>query len=200
MIHVVLLGDSIFDNRSYVGGDPDVCSHLQALAPPGTKVSLCAVDGSTTANIPTQAASVPVTATHLVLSVGGNDALAHTHVLTPDTGSVTNVLEYLGISVEEFGLRYLAAVQTLLTLQKPVLLCTIYNGNLPAEVAVAAKAAVSVFNDKIYQIANSYSLPVLELRRVCTESGDYANPIEPSSVGGKKIAIAILKSLQLLHQ
>jgi len=88
----------------------------------------------------------------------------------------------------------------LLALQKPVLLCTIYNGNLPSEVAVAAKATVGVFNDKIYQIANSYLLPVLELRQVCTEATDYANPIEPSSVGGKKIAIGILKSVRQLDQ
>jgi len=32
---------------------------------------------------------------------------------------------------------------------------------------------------------------------VCSEPSDYANPIEPSSVGGEKIARAILASLGL---
>ena len=34
-------------------------------------------------------------------------------------------------------------------------------------------------------------LPVLDLRLVCTEAADYSNAIEPSSVGGAKIARAI---------
>ena len=34
-------------------------------------------------------------------------------------------------------------------------------------------------------------LPVIDLRLVCTEPADYANPIEPSVQGGRKIAAAI---------
>jgi len=71
-------------------------------------------------------------------------------------------------------------------------LCTIYNGNLAEELSGPAQAAVAVFNDKIYMVANELGLPVLELRRICTEPSDYANPIEPSSKGGAKIAKAIL--------
>jgi hypothetical protein len=33
------------------------------------------------------------------------------------------------------------------------------------------------------------------LRLVCTEPSDYANPIEPSGSGGRKIALAIAASL-----
>lgn len=195
MLHITLLGDSIFDNGAYVGGKPDVCSHLQRLVPKGSKVTLCAVDGSRTTNIRSQIPSVPKNTTHLVLSVGGNDALAHTNVLTSENTSSVKILEYLAIVVEDFGLSYRAAVKEVMKVGKPLLLCTIYNGNLPVEVAKAARAAVAIFNDKIYQIAMDYSLPVLELRRVCSEPSDYANPIEPSSSGGKKIAESILKSL-----
>jgi hypothetical protein len=39
-------------------------------------------------------------------------------------------------------------------------------------------------------------LPVLELRRVCTSVIDYANPIEPSDIGGAKIAKRILEYVQ----
>jgi hypothetical protein len=38
---------------------------------------------------------------------------------------------------------------------------------------------------------------VIDLRLVCTEPADYANPIEPSSRGGEKIAQAIMRSLGL---
>lgn len=34
-------------------------------------------------------------------------------------------------------------------------------------------------------------LPLIDLRLVCDEAGDYANPIEPSVQGGAKIAAAI---------
>ncbi len=33
---------------------------------------------------------------------------------------------------------------------------------------------------------------MLDLRLICTEDADYANPIEPSSRGGAKIAAAIV--------
>jgi len=38
-------------------------------------------------------------------------------------------------------------------------------------------------------------LPVIDLRLLCREPVDYANPIEPSSVGGAKIAQAIVAAV-----
>jgi hypothetical protein len=46
--HIALLGDSIFDNRAYTGGKPDVIAHLRPMVPPGWKASLLAIDGSIT--------------------------------------------------------------------------------------------------------------------------------------------------------
>ncbi|HEX6372708.1 MAG TPA: hypothetical protein VF006_27555 [Longimicrobium sp.] len=37
MPHVVLLGDSIFDNASYVAGGPDVVTHLRGELPHGQR-------------------------------------------------------------------------------------------------------------------------------------------------------------------
>ena len=53
------------------------------------------------------------------------------------------------------------------------------------------------FNDVILRVAFESKLQVIDLRLVCTEPGDYANPIEPSSRGGEKIARAIMRSLGL---
>src|SRR5256886_8612452 len=52
MPHLVLLGDSIFDNAQYTSGGPDVVSQVRNLLPSGWCASLLAVDGSTTVNIP----------------------------------------------------------------------------------------------------------------------------------------------------
>jgi len=50
-----------------------------------------------------------------------------------------------------------------------------------------------LFNDAILREAFRVGVPVLDLRLVCTEAADYArsSPIEPSVVGGGKIARAI---------
>ncbi|HYP49736.1 MAG TPA: hypothetical protein VEQ34_02255, partial [Pyrinomonadaceae bacterium] len=82
MAHVVLLGDSIFDNKSYVGaGGKDVVAHLREAIPADWRATLKAVDGSVTGNVSRQLSDVPETATHLIISVGGNDALMNTDVL-----------------------------------------------------------------------------------------------------------------------
>ena len=73
--HVALLGDSIFDNRSYTGGEPDVVTHLRTLLPAGWKASLYATDGATTKDFGPQLLKVPADASQIVVSLGGNDAL-----------------------------------------------------------------------------------------------------------------------------
>jgi hypothetical protein len=40
-------------------------------------------------------------------------------------------------------------------------------------------------------VAFEHALTVIDLRLVCTDPADYANPIEPASHGGAKIARAI---------
>lgn len=116
MPHVVLVGDSIFDNAAYTEGGPDVVSQVRALLPPGWEATLLAVDGAITDDVAGQLGRLPEQATRLVLSVGGNNALQR----------------------------------------------------------------------------GGHSLPVIDLRSVCATREDYANPIEPSSVGGEKIARVIV--------
>src|SRR5918999_2600093 len=73
VVHVVLLGDSIFDNAAYVAGAPDVVRQVRQRLLPGSKATLAAVDGSTIRDVRQQLRAVPEDATHLILSVGGND-------------------------------------------------------------------------------------------------------------------------------
>jgi hypothetical protein len=51
MNHVVLLGDSIFDNTAYVDGGPAVITQVQERLPPGWQATLLAVDGSITSDV-----------------------------------------------------------------------------------------------------------------------------------------------------
>jgi hypothetical protein len=56
--------------------------------------------------------------------------------------------------------------------------------------------ALNIFNDSILRESITHGLPVLDLRLICTEPGDYANEIEPSVPGGRKIAAGILNLVQ----
>jgi hypothetical protein len=52
-----------------------------------------------------------------------------------------------------------------------------------------------MFNDVILRVAFELELNVIDLRLICNQKSDYANPIEPSGQGGSKIAKAIACSI-----
>src|SRR5215216_1184181 len=95
MGHVVLLGDSIFDNGAYVPGEPDVVRQVQARLPQDWRASLCAVDGAVTLDVARQLPRIPRDATHLVVSVGGNDALRRSRVMQQRVLLVADALTQL---------------------------------------------------------------------------------------------------------
>ncbi|WP_236960770.1 SGNH/GDSL hydrolase family protein [Methylobacterium durans] len=106
MPHVVLLGDSVFDNAAYVGGGPDVVQQLRAVLPAGWQASLLAVDGNVIADVPHQLARCPDDASHLVVSVGGNDALRASAVLERTVRSVAEALALLVEVRDRFQAEY----------------------------------------------------------------------------------------------
>ncbi|MFN2635600.1 MAG: SGNH/GDSL hydrolase family protein [Gemmatimonadaceae bacterium] len=193
--HVALLGDSIFDNRSYTRGAPDVATHLKTLLRPPWRVSLCAVDGSTVADLAQQFSKVPGDVSHLMVSIGGNDALLNSDLLALPVSSTSEALALFGERVSRFEEAYRLAVESALALGLDTTICTIYNGNLDAAVAPLARIALMMFNDVILRVAVENSLRVIDLRQVCTDAPDYSNSIEPSGSGGRKIAVAIAKAL-----
>lgn len=192
---VVLLGDSVFDNQSYTGGEPDVARHLRALLPSRWDVSLCAVDGTYCDEIAGQLSDVPSAATHLVLSVGGNDALRNMDLLDMDVETMAAALDLLRRRVEAFEKTYAAALDAVLKRRLPTFACTIYNGNFDGQLADRARTALMLFNDAILRTCMRRGVGVIELRHVCTETRDFANPIEPSGPGGLKIAEAVAEAI-----
>jgi GDSL-like Lipase/Acylhydrolase family len=196
MAHIVLLGDSIFDNAAYVHGGPAVIDHLHRILGSDHRATLLAVDGSLTSSVPRQVRSVPDDASHIVVSMGGNDALAHTEILDKPVKSTADALRLLSRVRQAFEASYREALTACLRKNLPVTLCTIYNGNFSdADYQQRATIALVVFNDTIVRIAREKNCSVIELRDVCTSADDYANPIEPSVKGGEKIARAIAGSV-----
>src|SRR5687767_15239898 len=101
-MHIALLGDSIFDNASYTSGEPDVVTHLNKVLPRGSAATLVAVDGATVSGMASQLTRIPRDATHLVMSVGGNDALRNIDLLSLRVSSSAEALQVFAQRISAF--------------------------------------------------------------------------------------------------
>lgn len=195
MSHVVLLGDSIFDNASYVPGGAPVVDQVLGGLQPNWKATLLAVDGHTVEDIASQLARMPSDASHLVMSIGGNDALLASGLLHERAGTVGAAQALIAKTANAFREMYTAMLNKVLALGKPTAICTVYDA-IPI-LGDAERAALAVFNDAITRTAARSGLPLLDLRVICTNADDFSalSPIEPSVIGGAKIAAAICRML-----
>ncbi|PVE22311.1 lipase [Microvirga sp. KLBC 81] len=193
MNHVVLLGDSVFDNGAYVQrGEPDVLAQVRAKLPNGWRATMHAVDGAVTTGVERQLARLPEDASYLILSVGGNDALGNSAILRESARSVAEVMTRIADVRDSFARSYRKMLDLVVGFRLPTAICTIYDARFPdPQEQRRVVAALSVFNDVITREAFSRRLALIDLRLICNEYDDYANPIEPSAKGGDKIAAAI---------
>jgi len=216
MKHIVLLGDSIFDNRSYVGSDElDVPSQLKTLSNNDFKVTNLAVDGHVTSHVIHQLNNLPSDASHLFLSVGGNDGLGHLSIFQKKVSTIGEALKNMYLIGKTFKKTYSAMLDSVLTHKLPLSVCNIYypkffsqslkrvESYIPQTVDAEmlqqmAMAAETIFNDIIMYEAFKRYLPLIDLRLLFNEDKDFANPIEPSSIGGMKIAHKI-ENIALNH-
>jgi hypothetical protein len=188
--HIVLLGDSVFDNKAYVRGGPDVVAQLREELPSGWAATLLAADGGTAADAARQLRRLPKDATHLAVSAGGNDALGFAYLLQQPAGSVAEALGILGSARDQFAASYAAMAAALAATGLPTAVCTIYDTAPSGPDYQVVKTGAAVFNDCITRAAFTYGFSLIDLRLVCNEDGDYAQTIEPSAQGGRKIARA----------
>jgi hypothetical protein len=196
MPHVMLIGDSVFDNRAYTSGGPAVIDQVSRHSPAGWQATLLALDGATTRDVARQLEALPKDATCLVLSVGGNDALRHAGILEARVSSGRAAFLQLAHAAREFAEDYTSMLERCIATRLPLILCTIYHGYFPEpEYRRAIPVALAAFNDVIITEAIRHRLGVIDLRRICTRAEDYANPIEPSSIGGERIARAIVAAV-----
>jgi hypothetical protein len=193
MGHVILLGDSIFDNERYVPDRPPVIEQLRRSLPQDWRATLLAVDGNITSDVLQQLQRIPADATHLVVSAGGNDALSEITVLEEPARTVSEALTHLDGMRARFREQYRGMLHALAGLQKPTAVCTIYDA-IPG-LGPEEYTALALFNEIILREAFSAELPVVDLRLVCRHADDYSplSPIEPSVIGGAKIANVIAK-------
>lgn len=193
MTHVVLLGDSIFDNGAYVRGGPDVVRQLRDKLPFQAKASLLAVDGDVTRDVPGQLRRLPPDATHIAVSVGGNDALGASHILAQSVGNVAEAVSLLETAQSRFARDYAAMAEAVLARGLPTAFCTVYDTPPSRPDQRIVRTALAIFNDAITRVVFSRRATLIDLRLLCSEDEDYANPIEPSVQGGDKISSTIAR-------
>ena len=216
MKHIILAGDSVFDNRRWVkDGEPDVRDQLTGLIDDGDKATLIAVDGDMNNNILKQLDNIPNDATHLFISIGGNDALMHIDAFKESVSTIGEALDSLNERVKEFEQDYIKMLSNVLKHRLKTTVCIIYNphfehSSLDRIISMLPKnsnlkklqrrstTALPLFNNIIFQEAINFGLPVMDLRLIFDSNEDYANPIEPSAVGGMKMA-KIIKEISDSH-
>jgi hypothetical protein len=195
--YIVLLGDSIFDNGAYVDGGPDVIAQLRAILPREWQATLLALDGSVTTHVLSQIPKIPASATHLIVSVGGNDGLSRVDILQRKARSIGEAVDQLAALRGEFNQNYDQMMTALLKVKLPLAVCTVYDPHFPDPLMQRlTTTALNIFNDCILREAITHGLPVLDLRLICTEAADYANEIEPGVPGGSKMASGIFGLVQ----
>ena len=117
-------------------------------------------------------------------------------VLETPVGSSAEALLLLADAVADFERSYRAAVTTVLARGLPLVVCAIYNAGFPeGDFQRCVQVAVAVYDDVIIRVATQHGLPVIDLRAVCCDPADYVLDIEPSAVGGAKIAAAIFRAV-----
>ena len=220
MNKIYLLGDSIIDNTPYVKkNEKDVASHLNSMYKCSPQINIYnrAVDGHTMKDLlDTQLSDEGLNeATNIVVSIGGNDLLGklsflldleivevphHRMMLRTPIGIIPKRnlhfhQTYFQI-IKPMKQEYESIVANLSNYRAKLLLCTVYEGDLVdsdefSDVIYSSKTMLSIFNDLVYRTAQKYNAEVLELRDIFVSPEDYANPIEPSHIGGEKLAKAI---------
>jgi hypothetical protein len=196
MNHLVLLGDSTFDNRAYVPPRCEVIALLKRTLPAGCQASLLAVDGSLIADVEQQIASLPRDATHLLISVGGNDGLQHAALLSRPVASVAEALAHLDDMRVRFEDGYRRMLDKVCRYGLPVAICSIYRPRFDdTALQLASQAALPLLNDAITREAFARGLDLLDFRLLFDDPADFSHTIEPSAQGGAKMARAIVGML-----
>jgi len=197
--HIIIAGDSIFDNDGYVPNEPGVIAQLRTSIPKDWSADKIAVDGDCINHVYSRVENFPDYITDLVLSIGGNDALGYSSILN-QAKSLKDIPSLVKAPAKEFRENYKALLGHLRTLNCNLHVCTIYTA-VPFEDPLWRQfvpPALNLFNAIIKEEAQAIEVGVIEIDKICTEAEDYSkiSPIEPSAIGGQKIVDAIIAHLE----
>ena len=183
---IVLLGDSILKNNSYVSNGKGIDELLEERN--NGKIYSLAENHSKIVDIYSQIDKIPSNlnndSTVIFLSAGGNDILSfyvdQEEDVTNDTALNPMFSAYK---------KLVESIQTKMDKAKIVFLDIYYPDNIKYK---QFHPIISEWNKKIYEYADKNNYKVLKISNNLTETTDFTMGIEPSSTGGAKIVDLIL--------
>lgn len=159
-----------------------------------------------------QLGRVPDSSTVLVLSIGGNDGLGQLSSFerSPSLGQLRRQIWWIW---REFRSSYADTLHLVSQRNIPFVVCTVYYPNFlgadgrlgwggvagwcrPLLLQMVACIGVFFINLVIRSEARRRRVPIIDLAWIFNRDQDYANPIEPSVLGGDKISNNIIHALE----
>jgi lysophospholipase L1-like esterase len=185
---IVLLGDSILKNNSYVSNGKAVDDLLKERN--NEKIYSFAENNSKIIDIYSQIDKIPIElnneSTYIFLSAGGNDILSF---YLDQQGDITdmNALNPMFSAYKKL----VKSIQTRMDKATLFLLDIYYPENMTYK---QFHPIITEWNKKIYDYADKNNHNVLKISDDLIQSTDFTMGIEPSSTGGEKIANLILNT------
>ena len=184
---IVLLGDSILKNNSYVKNGQSIEDILREKK--GDNLYCLALNNSTIVDVYSQIDSIPLELnnenTTIFLSSGGNDILSQYVDKHDSDVSDIHVLNVIFIAYKKM----VKSLQTKMNKSKIVLIDIYYpTSNQFSQY----KHIIQEWNNLLEKYAREKSYGLIKISKIVTASDDFTLSIEPSEKGGEKIARSIL--------
>jgi len=183
---IILLGDSILKNNSYVENGKAIDNLLTKKT--NLNVFSYAEDGSNISDVYSQLDKIPLElnkkTTSIYISVGGNDILSH---YVDKIVDITN-MSALTMIFSEY-VKLIESVKTRFNLCKIVLLDIYYPKTIIYKVYYSV---IKKWNEMIYNYASNSNNNLLKISETLIQEKDLIFNIEPSTIGGEKIVNSIL--------
>jgi hypothetical protein len=184
---IVLLGDSILKNNSYVKNGQSIEDILRENK--GDNLYCLALNNSTIVDVYSQIDSIPLELnnenTTIFLSSGGNDILSQYVDKHDSDVSDTHVLNVIFIAYKKM----VKSLRAKMNKVKIVLIDIYYpTSNQFSQY----KPIVQDWNKMLEKYARETSYGLIQISKSVTASDDFTLSIEPSEKGGEKIARSIL--------
>ena len=188
---IILMGDSILDNKIYV--EKSVVDNIREnISNSKDKLICIAKDNSTIEDmivdqLPRLNQEDNNKQTYIFVSVGGNDILQQivyrdaSHV---ESDTLKNICDTYDNCVKQLVTKMNKSHVVLLTVYYPH--STYYKNYV---------SYIQEWNKQVKEIANKYHCRGLDVSDFMKDKTDFTYGIEPSNIGGKKIADNIIKSL-----
>lgn len=188
---IVLLGDSILKNNSYVSDGKGIDDLLEERT--NEKIYSYAENNSKIIDIYSQISKIPIdlnnNSTIIFLSAGGNDILSF---YVDQKEDATN-MSFLNPMFSAYK-KLIKSIQARMNDSRIVLLDIYYPENITYK---QFHPIISNWNKKIYEYASDPANKisnVLKISNNLTQKNDFTMGMEPSSVGGEKIVNMILET------